>query len=297
MHKIALLVLYNHRYDKNISRIEDLYKGKFSYIYHLIPFYDGEKENVISVYESSYQFQSYISQAYQQIKKSKEEYTHYFVVADDILLNPLITEQNIFDFLNIDKETCYIRDLRELQKQQQCWSKVLYPFWYKMDKRGVEVKNILPDYEYAISRFNYHHIDTSTVKFKYLFGYMIWYLKKRWVRKFFLSIATMLKSRKLVYPLVWAYSDCLLLPAKVMPKFAMYCGAFAATDLFVEFAIPTSLILSADKIVTDKDIGLKGIMTGVNEIEEQYKFDLNNLINNYPDNTIFIHPIKLSKWK
>ncbi|MDD2205616.1 MAG: hypothetical protein PHU62_09970 [Bacteroidales bacterium] len=32
MNKIALLVLYNHRYDKNIPIIEKIYEGKFSYL-------------------------------------------------------------------------------------------------------------------------------------------------------------------------------------------------------------------------------------------------------------------------
>lgn len=53
MDKIALMVIYNHRYDNNIPIIEDLYNNKFSHIYHIVPFYDGDKRNVISVYDSS----------------------------------------------------------------------------------------------------------------------------------------------------------------------------------------------------------------------------------------------------
>lgn len=62
--KLALMVIYNHRFDKNIELIEKLYSPSFSNIFHIIPFYDGNKENVIPVYESSYQFEGYISQAY-----------------------------------------------------------------------------------------------------------------------------------------------------------------------------------------------------------------------------------------
>jgi hypothetical protein len=40
--KVALLVIYNHRYDKNITRVEALYKKRFSHIYHVVPFYDGK---------------------------------------------------------------------------------------------------------------------------------------------------------------------------------------------------------------------------------------------------------------
>lgn len=97
--KIALFVVYNHRYDKNIPRIEALYSGRFSNVFHLVPFYDGDKENVIAVYESSYYFQSYIAQAYHRIKN--DGYTHYITVADDMIINPAITENNIFEFTKI----------------------------------------------------------------------------------------------------------------------------------------------------------------------------------------------------
>ena len=39
--KVALLVIYNHRYDKNIVRVKQIYAKRFSYIYHVMPFYDG----------------------------------------------------------------------------------------------------------------------------------------------------------------------------------------------------------------------------------------------------------------
>ena len=92
--KIAVLIIYNHHYVKNIPLIEKLYKGKFSHIYHIMPFYNGNEKNIISVYESSFRFQSYISQAYQKIKEM--DFTHYFIVADDMLLNPDLTESNLF---------------------------------------------------------------------------------------------------------------------------------------------------------------------------------------------------------
>lgn len=54
MEKIALLIIYNHRYDKNIPILDKIYEGRFSYVYHVVPFYDGDRENVIAVYENSY---------------------------------------------------------------------------------------------------------------------------------------------------------------------------------------------------------------------------------------------------
>ncbi len=51
--KLALLVVYNHRYDKNIPVIDKIYQNRFSHVFHLVPFYDGEQENVIPVYDLS----------------------------------------------------------------------------------------------------------------------------------------------------------------------------------------------------------------------------------------------------
>jgi hypothetical protein len=108
------------------------------------------------------------------------------------------------------------------------------------------------------------------------------------------------KNRKISYPLVWGGADYLLAPSFVMPKFSTYCGAFAATGLFTEYAVPTALVLSSDKIVTDQMIGKQSIFNDKNKIEEienTYNFNLEQLILNFPPNVPFIHPIKLSKWQ
>ena len=47
MNRVALIIIYNHQYNKNIDILERIYNGRFSNIYHLVPFYNGEKQNVI----------------------------------------------------------------------------------------------------------------------------------------------------------------------------------------------------------------------------------------------------------
>ena len=59
--KVALIIIYNHQYNKNIDVLERIYKDRFHDIYHLVPFYRGDRKNVIPVYESSHYFQGYIS--------------------------------------------------------------------------------------------------------------------------------------------------------------------------------------------------------------------------------------------
>ncbi len=296
-----MLVIYNHRYDKNIPIVENLYKDKFSHIYHLMPFYDGERENVLSVYANSLHFQSYIAQAYQQIHKMKKQYTHYFVIADDMLLNPTINERNLFDFFKIDDKSCYIRDIR-VPAQKRMNDKGLQGLWltqyrFKLYKPKVEVQSLLPSREEALARFAEHGINAE-VRFADKIRLLLWWISILRPRATISAFIALFK-RKVNYPLVWAFSDCLLIPAS-HDNFFQYCGAFAALDLFVEYAIPTSLLLSADCVATDQKQGLSSIaneMDVIADIEKKHRFDLKKLIENFPDDLVFIHPIKLSKWK
>lgn len=138
---ICLLVIYNHRYTNNIPTIEKLYKHKFKNLYHIIPFYEGDNKNVIPVYESSYYFQGYISQAYQHIKD--KGYSHYFIIADDMLINPCINDNNLFTKIGIDDDEVYFPNFRSLNiPPNWIWkSKALN---WTLNQPGIEVQSILP---------------------------------------------------------------------------------------------------------------------------------------------------------
>ena len=290
--KIVLLVVYNHRYDKNIPLVQKLYKDRFSNIYHLIPFYDGDIENVITVYESSYHFQSYISQAYQHLKH--KDFTHYFIIADDLVLNPNINEQNLLERLGVETDECWLpTDLIVLQeKHYGLWPHIFNALSYKTSSHGAEVSSILPDINYAKSKFLQHKLPTGKIPMKV---FSPWYKSNIRVNglKLIQNWFAVLFGRRLSYPLVGGYSDIFLVTSDIMPTFAKYCGAFAATDLFVELAIPTSMVLAADKLkignneqTADNTIG-KGI--------EKHGNSLPELLNSFPD-CQYLHPIKLSKW-
>jgi hypothetical protein len=305
--KIALLVLYNHRYDKNIPKIEEIYKNRFTHIFHLMPFYEGEQPNVIPVYESSFQFQSYIAQAFSWLKNVNRGYTHYFIIADDVLLNLSITELNLFEKLGINENDCFITSIREIHKETKLG--YIFPTTYKGKKSGVEIENILPNRKRAEEIFDLHKLKTSPLKLGLALKFTQITLLNAIRHPSIISLTKFLKlllftcgSRKLKYPLVWGYSDLAIITDDVMPTFATYCGTFAATDLFVEFAIPTAMVLSAKKeIMTDKHTNLKGMILGNGRMKftfnDKYNYSLEKLYNNFPENTFFVHPIKLSEWK
>lgn len=292
--KVALLVIYNHRYDKNISVVERLYSKRFSNIFHIMPFYDGEESNVISVFESSYYFQGYIAQAYQHLKD--KGFTHYYIIADDLLLNPLIDENNLWDVLGLDSDECMFTDFLIMQERSAFWGHAQNALDWNVIKPGVEIANLLPSYDDAKSKFSKFNLPVGEITEGIIDDGHARTLKEK--------VYSLIKKRKtdrmLKYPLVGGYSDTFLITADVMPSFSHYCGFFSATHLFVELAVPTAIVLSAEKVKLEKDLRMKGepIWDGLrlSELEREYKLDLNNLINNFPENTLYLHPIKLSKW-
>lgn len=288
--KVALMVVYNHRYDKNIPIVEALYRNKFSYVYHLVPFYDGDRDNVIAVYENSYYFHNYISQAYQHLKKLG--FTHFFIVADDMVINPNINEDNLWDQLGINKEDCYISQLDPLQEGTNFWPWITYALKYKTVQPGVEIQRILPSKEEALNRFALYNIPTNRVPLRRLFTRDRRLLYNFVIRKLPFSLS-------LNYPLVAAYSDIFIITGMNTNKFFQILGAFAATKLFVELAIPTALVLTVDNLKMDKDVKLKKGDIWSRERElfgKQYGFNLSYLIDSFPSDKLFVHPVKLSQW-
>lgn len=300
--KVALLVLYNHRYEKNIDKIKTLYKDRFRFVYQLIPFYEGNDPSVIPVFGSSFYFQIFLSQAYIYLKQ--QNFTHYFVVADDMILNPAINENNIFKLMGLTEDDFFISNLQPLQTHKNRLAFMKNAIKYEVKQRGVEVETIIPNKIIAEKKFSEHGFPTGPIPISYFFRFSY----RKGLKNFLFDMKDILLDlplvfrRKLRYPLIKAYSDILLLPQKGMEKFSTYCGAFASTRLFVELAIPTSLLLIANKenLKTCEDIKLKyGAMwsrQAVDSISEKHGYSITNLQNNFPKDKLFLHPIKLSKW-
>jgi len=306
--KPALIIIYNHRYDRNIEIIEKIYHKRFSYIYHLVPFYDGDKVNVIPVYDNSFCFQGYVAQAFKHI--DKENYTHYFFVADDMVLNPAINEDNFTEIFRLDAETCFIPELRNTPiAKNKYWyhhrdALHFRPFNKKAhNTRGVEISDMLPSKENAKKIMSQWGVQNTPLSFRNVYGnfFKKFIEKVSWLIEDIFVQFYVFYPRKTNYPLANAYSDIFIVAKSTMQKFTQYCGVMAAMRLFAEIAIPTALALSAKKIRTEKELKLQGralwhYIKGDLETLNIYHNDLSVLLNNFPETYIYLHPIKLSKW-
>ena len=167
MKNVVLLVLYNHRFDKNIPKIEKLYSLRFENIFHIIPFYDGEKGNVLSVYECSYFFSGYIAQAKKQLDAKGLFFEHYFIIADDMVLNPSISEYNYRDVFKLTSDSSFLSFFRSLTVGNfYSWPRMLDAYLWNPDQKGTEIKKILPTYDDAYQCFKSHGIELGKWKLR-----------------------------------------------------------------------------------------------------------------------------------
>ena len=323
---VALIIIFNHRYDKNIPVLESIYEDRFSNVYYLVPFYDGDKPNVIPVYESSFQFQGYMAQGFRQY--FREEYEHYLFVADDLLLHPAINEDNYKEWFGLTNEASFIPEifsLHDLPNNDTVRfipssiknSKVTKWYWWRLKQlihyqhgsEGIETGKEMPGYEEAERIIRNHGYNLQPLQVKDVFGTTQSFADrktwKQWI-KYFLNRVIHRKGFNLPYPVVGSYSDLVIVSGQSIKKFAHYCGVFAANGLFVEFAVPTALLLSSEKIVTEPKLGRRGAIywpytkretDDYKKALQPYGNNLASLLTNFPKDTLYIHPIKLSQWK
>lgn len=314
MSDVCLVVLFNHRYDRNLPLLEDIYRDRFSDRFYLVPFYDGDMVNVIPVYGRSIFFESYIAQGANVFMN--KDYKHYLIVADDMVLHPGINEHNYRDFFEVTDSQSFVPDLIPLQDMGKYWIGTMSAFYYRRKQKYIEAaKEFMPEEE-AMQKMQKQGIEIRPLTRKELFGEFtlrfdtLGHKSRLLIRTLTRICHPFKKTYRLDYPLIGSYSDIVLVSNNDMKDFAHYCGLFGATALFAEVAIPTALVLAAnDKIVTEKVTrrGGRAYWQGSdcpfwksdeyyqNNIDQMFS-NLDDMMQNFPDTQLYIHPVKLSKW-
>ncbi len=298
--KAALIVIYNHNYEKNIEKIKRIYGSRFSCLLQLMPFYRGDDPTVIPVYEASWQFQGYLQQALPAIMQQKD-CSHYVFVGDDFILNPELNEWNICDKLGLDENCAYV-DKMDLVDEDHL-ENALWP-QYSFNKflcplNRCEFHRFIPsleearaccvrhgyDWKKGVRGYYLHHcmeekrFNSKGINMYYKLRY------RRGMANFFAGLEIGLRKlfgckvdedairlkhnqkltkRKLTteyhYPLFHGFVDIMAIPVHKMEEFAYVCGVFAAGRVFVETAAPTALVLTMDKIRTFNDLNCERVI-------------------------------------
>lgn len=331
---VALIIIFNHRYDENIYLLEKMYEKRFSNIFFLVPFYNGDRHNVIPVYENSFYFQGYISQGFDSYYDKK--FIHYFFIADDMILNPAINENNYSEQFNLSHDSSFIPEIftvdnitndktlyvtpqrsiknKILNKKNQdykkfIWDRTVDAIKFDIKQSGIEISKEIPSYKEAEELLSQHGIRIKPLQYVDVYGDFPspnTFTKIKKGIKYLIQQKILKKKFNINYPLVASYSDLIIVSSTTIKKFIHYCGVFAATELFVEYAIPTALLLSCKKVITEPSILKRGVVYWLpsNEDKERYQqemrkydFNLETLLKDFPTDKLYLHPIKLSKWK
>lgn len=299
MEKTCLVIIFNHRYDDNIRKLRKLYEERFSRIFFLVPFYQGEDADVIPVYESSYQFTGYLIQAYQRLMECDAEY--FLFAGDDCIINPFIDEKNAVSEFGLSDKELFLSGMAPLNAPGMF-------YWMHSRKapeaflsRAVEWRGELPTAEEAFGRFERFFGGADR---EYTDSFFAGQMKNETEPEHFRAIADFLQSnggsREVVYPLAWGYADIFLIKRSRLFSIARLNGILSAMNLFVEIAFPTSIVLTIPrkKIQMMGDLqnySSKVVWTRKEKEELQARFQsVEDLRQKWPPAILFMHPIKLS---
>lgn len=297
--EVCFAVVFNHRYDENIPKLEKIYADRFDSLFFLVPFYTGDQPNVLSVYENSIFFHGFFAQAYERL--FSERYSHYVFIADDLILHPRLNADNLIDELRLGDDAGYITHLVPLADQTFKWD------WQMMALDAIKNSPLpratfeqeLPSLEEARARAEAHRVRTRDLAWGDLKA-----LRGGRYREYVRPAKFLWKHRRdlsLPYPYVVAYSDLIVVPRHALRQFCHYCGVFAAMNLFVEVAAPTALMLACERIVVETDTDLHGRVLWeqdeVTQLLAEHDYDLRRILDSYEDDQMFLHPLKLSKLK
>lgn len=315
---VALVIIYNHRFDANIPKLEKFYQNRFEFIYHLVPFYDGDIQNVIPVFEKSFYFQAHVITAWCQLKNKGFE--QFVFVGDDLLLHPSIDENNINSTLKLELEMAFLPWYWGTISDLPLEYPNLMPAWNSFYQRkhlkhhALDWKNALPSYSMAEEKLKQHGFQIKKLSLNNLKGYYGNYNYKH-VKNRLRNLVSLFfqNKRKPPYPIVAGYADFFVLPSNKMNEVVSILETFRDIRLWVEFAIPTAVLLVFNKIRTENDLSQKGILPiefyksaertdylidrekaelVFNKINE-LKFDKISELFDATD--LYIHPVKLSK--
>ena len=296
MPKICLSVVFNHQFEKNIPKLRNIYKDRFSTIRYLSPFSKCKDPEVIPVCETSVHFQGYFAQGFKNLPKDCE---YYVFCGDDLVLNPSLNESNLIEALNC-KHSSYIKYLNPIWEHSFAWHKFDECNQFTEKEYTVPYQNLLPSRKELLIIYENHGLKYRNLGFHNFQGIKE---KEITINRIKSGVSYFFRNgnkRFINYPLVEGYSDFIIVPRSHIELFCHYCGIFAAMNLWVDAAVATALVLSESEIKTEKDSKYSG--------KEYWNDDelikrlspankkLNKIDELFKENELYIHPIKLSSY-
>lgn len=321
----ALITIFNHKYERNIPLLETIYARAFSCRKYIVPFAEGDHPSIINVYANGLSFGHHIAQAAE--KFIADDVDFYVFAADDLILNPTLNEENIADRLGLDAQTGYIKSIASADalRYSFMWSAHAS---FSLRFPGFDWRSELPPREEVERKYAAMGLHTGrpTPRGRQDLAWTIAQFR-RWRYLFLLNL--LMTGQRSSYPLLTGYADFVIVPASAIRAFARYCGILSATNMQAEIVVPTALALACERLRTELPIGqhfLDGTpnMPALSEADRQVRAEraqqgfpkglelwgpaiaefemahdrrVDRLFDHFPEERLYVHPIKLSRWQ
>ena len=295
MPKLCLCFVFNHQYEKNIPKLKEIFGNRFTTIRFLSPFSKSKDEQIIPVFETSVHFQGYFAQAYHQLPQDCD---YYVFCGDDLILNPKFDENNLIESIGC-QDAAYIKYLNPVWEHSFAWHKFEDCNGFPPPNCVVPYFQFLPQRKDLIRRYDKFGIKYRNLGLHNFLGVHQRGLTYERVLKGLIFLMRNRLRRYINFPLIEGYSDLIIIPKPWLERFCYYCGVFAAMNLWVDAAVATSMVLACEKIIQEKDHGFKGVeLWGTDQVtpEKKYDLDFKKLLDDFPIQQLYLHPVKLSKW-
>lgn len=304
MSKTGLVIIFNHPYAKNLEKLRFIYGKRFSVLRFLMPFYDGNEPDVIPVFEAGDYFHGFFHQAQDLLLGL--DCDGFLFIGDDLIIHPGIDETNAEQYLHVENSDVGICETEMINREDGfSWihaRSATTPFVMNT----INWRDVLPLYEEAMERFATYFGRPYPEIFDDVFfkGRLTdetddaW---KHWLQRFFEWNG---KTFDIHYPMAFGYSDILYIRKSSYKRISWLCAVLAPMRVFVEIAIPTTIILTTpkDRVTLFSDYYSQDACHTLWDHEEKEKIETdygrswNNLVSNWPDEWFFVHPVKLSRW-
>ena len=312
---VCLVHLFNHRFEANLPVLERIYARRFPDRHVLMPFASKPGPGISRIFELGRNFSGHIAQGARDFTDPR--FTHYAIVADDLLLQPGLRADNLVEALGLGPGEGYIKNLCPADRLRDDW------IWageaaahFRRYGKAIDLAELLPPAGAVRDKWAGWGLDLPARPGRGRRGALGRHLSHPRQSVWAWLEGLTLRGASADFPLLSGYADFVVVPAAAMEQFALYCGVFAALDIFAEVAVPTALALACDRVRTELPLGrhfhdsdarpaapngLKGMELWTARDHARLAWlldrDLDGLLRDFPEDWLYLHPVKLSRFR
>ncbi|WP_174300682.1 hypothetical protein [Caulobacter sp. S45] len=304
---ITVCVLFNHPFPANIPALKAIYADRFEDVMFVQPMAPSEDPEVLTSYSGAYGFHGMMVDAIPRILALGAE--HVVFIHDDVLLNPLLNENNIVDRLGLTADGAFLPEFKAFGGELDAWPWTLGVLWklvfplnaisgsgaehfasYLPDPQQVEAR-LCRKYGFDFKPFSWNR-DAPSARPMLGYGRELPAEVQAPILETLFGPRDDPRTIKPAFPLCSGMADFVVVSRGMLEDFRRLLGVFQQLGLFVEVAVPTALAAAAEHVVQSRDVGLRADWLWA---EGREATSAATLIEGFRTNLLLAHPFKLSR--